>query len=166
MTIFDLPNTEVIGSKTLDCHSLQPFNFYTVGRKSLHPSSGVLRSWRWLRRPQLRNRRRSVNETSATADRGRRHNCWDRRVYLHQRLRSTPRWAPQFSPTVGALLGQRSSKRVDSSITRSIINTIRCTSRHHLESYLAEFMWRKHVGGQNVFEALLQSIMDFKPLQS
>jgi transposase len=39
----------------------------------------------------------------------------------------------------------------------------RGSARHHLESYLGEFMWRKHVGEENVFESLLKDIVDFWP---
>ena len=35
--------------------------------------------------------------------------------------------------------------------------------RHHLESYLAEFMWRKHVACTDVFESLLEAIATFWP---
>ena len=38
----------------------------------------------------------------------------------------------------------------------------RGTARHHLESYLAEFMWRQMVKGDgNVFESLLAAIVEF-----
>ena len=37
------------------------------------------------------------------------------------------------------------------------------TARHHLESYLAEFMWRKHVACTDVFESLLEAIATLWP---
>uniref|UniRef100_A0A7E4V154 DDE_Tnp_IS1595 domain-containing protein n=1 Tax=Panagrellus redivivus TaxID=6233 RepID=A0A7E4V154_PANRE len=39
----------------------------------------------------------------------------------------------------------------------------RGTARHHLECYLAEFAWRKHVAGEDVFKAVLQEIQAFMP---
>ena len=36
----------------------------------------------------------------------------------------------------------------------------RGTSRHHIDSYLGEFMWRKHVAG-NVFKCLLECLANF-----
>jgi len=41
----------------------------------------------------------------------------------------------------------------------------RGTTRHHLESYLAEFKWRKHVGA-DVFDCLLQTSSAFWPRES
>jgi hypothetical protein len=35
-----------------------------------------------------------------------------------------------------------------------------------LGSHLAEFMWRKHVAGEDVFEALLAAIVAFWPPES
>ena len=40
---------------------------------------------------------------------------------------------------------------------------VRFSLRHHLESYLAEFMWRKHVACTDVFESLLEAIATFWP---
>ena len=41
----------------------------------------------------------------------------------------------------------------------------RGTARHHLESYLAEFIWRKHVEA-HIFDGLLQTISAFWPPES
>lgn len=42
----------------------------------------------------------------------------------------------------------------------------RGTSRHHLDSYLEEFMWRKTVGLNSPFEAIIKAISEIWPQPS
>ena len=107
-----------------------------------------------------------------------------------RRSRNTSRKAPQSTQTVGAHTRLPNWRRLDLNTSRSITSTTlwtrrqeriprrlnacgdqlsgetRGTARHHLESYLAEFMWRKLLKGDDVFESLLEAIKDFWPPES